>query len=164
MAVPSLRKTRNKVVDSASAGAAGASHSDAANAMQVRLCIEDFRVMGRTKRVKRVENLLMNGEFPVEYTTTEFFFHRIGRESSRSGCCDRPSYFVSLVSQCALRRILAAPRFNFLHSYTVVRHCLERTIAGRPFVIEVTWVAEKTLARPYREDSGRPHGDDAVLW
>jgi hypothetical protein len=49
MAVPSLRKTRNKVVDSASAGAAGASHSDAANAMQVRLCIEDFRVMGRTK-------------------------------------------------------------------------------------------------------------------
>ena len=31
----------------------------------------------------------------------------------------------------------------FLHSYTVVRHRLERTIAGRPFVIEVTWVAEK---------------------
>ena len=80
MAVPSLRKTRNKVVDSANAGA-GASHSDAANAMQVRLCIEDFRVMGRTQRVKRVENLLMNGEFPVEYTTTKFFFHLIGCES-----------------------------------------------------------------------------------
>jgi predicted RNase H-like HicB family nuclease len=29
------------------------------------------------------------------------------------------------------------------HSYTVVRHRLERTIAGRSFVIEVTWVAEK---------------------
>jgi predicted RNase H-like HicB family nuclease len=26
---------------------------------------------------------------------------------------------------------------------TVVRHRLERTIAGRSFVIEVTWVAEK---------------------
>jgi len=25
----------------------------------------------------------------------------------------------------------------------VVRHCIERIIAGRPFVIEVTWVAEK---------------------
>ena len=24
-----------------------------------------------------------------------------------------------------------------------MRHCLERTIAGRPVVIEVTWVAEK---------------------
>jgi hypothetical protein len=24
-----------------------------------------------------------------------------------------------------------------------VRHCVERTIAGRTFVIEVTWVAEK---------------------
>ena len=33
--------------------------------------------------------------------------------------------------------------FHFPDSYTVVRHRLERTIAGRPFVIEVTWVAEK---------------------
>lgn len=33
--------------------------------------------------------------------------------------------------------------FQFLNSETAVRHCLERTIAGRPFVIEVTWVAEK---------------------
>ena len=64
---------------------------------------------------RRVENLLMNGEFPVEYTTTKFFFHRIGCESSRTGRCDRPSYFVSLVSRFALRRILAAPLFIFLH-------------------------------------------------
>jgi hypothetical protein len=98
----------------------------------------------------------MNGEFLWSTRQRNFFFTGLAVNHHGVGCCDRPSYFVSLVSQCALRRILAAPRFNFLHSYTVERHCLERTIAGRPFVIEVTWVAEKTLARPYREDSGRP--------
>ena len=34
------------------------------------------------------------------------------------------------------------PQAHFLNSYTV-RHCFERTIAGRSVVIEVTWVAEK---------------------
>jgi hypothetical protein len=62
--------------------------------------MEDFRVIGRTERVKRlalvppksarrspatrelgatradVENLLMDGEFPVEYATTKFFSAR----------------------------------------------------------------------------------------
>ena len=33
--------------------------------------------------------------------------------------------------------------FHFPNLKTVVRHRFERTIAGRPFVIEVTWVAEK---------------------
>ena len=33
-------------------------------------------------------------------------------------------------------------KFIFLNSYIAVRHHFERTIAGRPFVIEVTWVAE----------------------
>jgi hypothetical protein len=33
--------------------------------------------------------------------------------------------------------------FQFPKNITVVRHRLERTIAGRSFVIEVTWVAEK---------------------
>jgi hypothetical protein len=35
------------------------------------------------------------------------------------------------------------PQAHFLNSYTIVRHRLERTIAGRSVVIEVTWVAEK---------------------
>lgn len=79
----------------------------------------------------------------MEYVTTKFFFQRIGCESSRTGRCGPPSYFVSLVSPFALRRISSAPHFIFLNSHTVVRHRFERTIAGRPFVIEVTWVAEK---------------------
>ena len=33
--------------------------------------------------------------------------------------------------------------FQFSEFINIVRHRLERTIAGRPFVIEVTWVAEK---------------------
>jgi hypothetical protein len=41
MAVPSLRNTRNSVTDSPNAGAAQASHADAANDMQVRLCMEN---------------------------------------------------------------------------------------------------------------------------
>ena len=35
------------------------------------------------------------------------------------------------------------PQANCLNSYINVRHRFERTIAGRSFVIEVTWVAEK---------------------
>src|SRR5262245_26756785 len=71
-----------------------------------------------------------------------FFFEKFGRESSpyRDGC--RPSYFVSLVSPDEVRRITALLKFIFPNSYILVRHRFERTIAGRPFVIEVTWVAE----------------------
>jgi hypothetical protein len=53
-----------------------------------------------------------------------------------------PSYFVSLASCSAVRKISAALH-PLLKQQTVVRHRVERTIAGRPFVIEVTWVAEK---------------------
>jgi hypothetical protein len=55
----------------------------------------------------------------------------------------RPSYFVSLVSHASIRKISAALHKLFLTLPNDVRHRLERTIAGRPFVIEVTWVAEK---------------------
>jgi hypothetical protein len=55
----------------------------------------------------------------------------------------RPSYFVSLVSASAVRRISAALHQTFLSLQNDVRHRIERTIAGRLFVIEVTWVAEK---------------------
>ena len=34
-------------------------------------------------------------------------------------------------------------RVSIFQKKYIVRHRLERTIAGRPFVIEVTWVAEK---------------------
>ena len=39
-------------------------------------------------------------------------------------------------------RSLHFPCFTF-RKFKIVRHRLERTIAGRSFVIEVTWVAEK---------------------
>jgi hypothetical protein len=39
MAVPSLRKTRKSVTDSADAGDALTSHARAADSMQVRLCM-----------------------------------------------------------------------------------------------------------------------------
>jgi len=54
-----------------------------------------------------------------------------------------PSYFVSLVSLLTVRRICAALPFRFLTVPNAVPHRFERTIAGRAFVIEVTWIAEK---------------------
>jgi hypothetical protein len=54
-----------------------------------------------------------------------------------------PSYFVSLVSFHTAGRIPAAPRHQISRILKYVRHRFERTIAGRSFVIEVTWVAEK---------------------
>jgi predicted RNase H-like HicB family nuclease len=91
-----------------------------------------------------VENLLMHGAFPVERKTAKYFFCEIANDLSTNSKVHRPSYFVSLVSQFAKRRI-AAPRFQFPEHYLIkfVRHCFERIIAGRPFVIEVTWVADK---------------------
>jgi hypothetical protein len=38
---------------------------------------------------------------------------------------------------------LSFPQAKLPNFITIVRHQLERTIAGRSFVIEVTWVAEK---------------------
>ena len=102
MAVPSLRNTRNSVTDSANAGAAQASHADAANDMQVRTVHGELQsnlpyqsessglesAVPSVAEVRRrcaclaearsakanVENLLMDGEFPVEYTATKIFF------------------------------------------------------------------------------------------
>ena len=76
----------------------------------------------------------------------KYFFGRIRRESSRSHDSARPSYFVSLVSRRAVRKIsllLFHFYFSLSENYTALRHRLERTVAGRSFVIEVTWVAEK---------------------
>jgi hypothetical protein len=39
--------------------------------------------------------------------------------------------------------LLLVNRITQLIGLIVVRHCFERIIAGRPFKIEVTWVAEK---------------------
>jgi predicted RNase H-like HicB family nuclease len=78
----------------------------------------------------------------------KYFFCWIRRESSPRCDFTPPSYFVSLVSRRALRRIslllFSLFTFHFLLSenYTAVRHRFERTIAGRSIVIEVTWVAE----------------------
>ena len=55
-----------------------------------------------------------------------------------------PSYFVSLVSCCERVESLLLLVIHFrTFITTVVRHRFERIIAGRSFVIEVTWVAEK---------------------
>jgi hypothetical protein len=65
-----------------------------------------------------VENLLRNSEFPVEFATTKFFFHRIGRESPRSRDRHPPSYFVSLVWTGAVRKITGLLIFRlaqFIH-------------------------------------------------
>ena len=70
-----------------------------------------------------------------------FFLRGIWRESSQTDDRPPPSYFVSLVSRRGLRRISLLP-FAAPDLVTVVRHRLERTIAGRSFVIEVTWVGE----------------------
>jgi hypothetical protein len=54
-----------------------------------------------------------------------------------------PSYVVSLASVLTVRRIRGASLIRFFIFCDTVRHHFERTIAGRPFVIEVTWVGEK---------------------
>jgi predicted RNase H-like HicB family nuclease len=45
------------------------------------------------------------------------------------------------VAQC-VESLCSSFHFTISENYTVVRHRLERTIAGRSFVIEVTWVGE----------------------
>ena len=86
-----------------------------------------------------VENLLMDGEFPVEYVTAKFFLGRI-RFESLSRARLRTSFGLFRHSECVES---LCSSFQIHHSYIVVRHRFERTIAGRPFVLDVTWVAEK---------------------
>jgi hypothetical protein len=81
--------------------------------------------------------------FLLSTPAVKFFFIRIRRESSPTRDRPSPSYFPSLVSRRAMRRITLLPPSTLHNSKTDVRHSLERTIAGRSFVIEVTWVAEK---------------------
>jgi hypothetical protein len=93
-----------------------------------------------------VQKLLTSSEFPVEPATTEFFFREIWNESSQLAKNPSPSYFVSLAPPLEVRKITVASRCQFCNLFiggTAVRHSFERIIAGRPFVIEVTWVAEK---------------------
>jgi hypothetical protein len=85
----------------------------------------------------------MDGEFPVEQTTRKYFFDEIAPHSATNSRHGGPSCFVSLVLIVRLRRIAVLLVIEFLNSASTVRHHFERTIAGRPFVIEVTWVAEK---------------------
>jgi hypothetical protein len=76
----------------------------------------------------------------------KIFFGEISCESPQLAKDPPPSYFVSLASQLPVRKISLPPRYQLftnLSGGTVVRHSFERIIAGRPFVIEVTWVAEK---------------------
>ena len=78
----------------------------------------------------------------MECATTNFFLYGIARESCQRVASTPPSYFVSLVSADALCKISLVP-LPVQKLITVVRHRLERIIAGRSFVIEVTWLAEK---------------------
>jgi hypothetical protein len=74
----------------------------------------------------------------------KFFCNENAPEMVETTTGRRPSYLLSLAYSFVVRKISAA-----LHtptskkSATVVRHRIERTIAGRPLVIEVTWVDEK---------------------
>src|SRR5215210_2230608 len=54
-----------------------------------------------------------------------------------------PSYVLSLVSFCKARRIRRCFTFRFTFQFHNVRHRFEKIIAGRSYLIEVTWVAEK---------------------
>jgi predicted RNase H-like HicB family nuclease len=53
----------------------------------------------------------------------------------------RTSFRLFRVAQC-VESLCSSFHFSLSENYTVVRHRLERTIAGRSFVIEVTWVGE----------------------
>jgi hypothetical protein len=67
-----------------------------------------------------------------------FFSGQIRFESLPAGRL-RTSFGLFRRSQCVESLCSSS-----IHTFkTVVRHRFERTIAGRPFVIEVTWVAEK---------------------
>ena len=55
--------------------------------------------------------------------------------------CLRTSFRLFRVAHCVESLVLLFSTFRTF--INIVRHRLERTIAGRPFVIEVTWVAEK---------------------
>jgi hypothetical protein len=59
----------------------------------------------------------MDGEFPVEDATTKFLFCRIWNESPQTGDRTPPSYFVSLVTRRAVRRIVF-----FSHSHSELKN------------------------------------------
>ena len=91
-----------------------------------------------------MENLLMHGEFPVDRKTPKFILPENASDLSTNTKLASPSYFVSLVSRSAKRRI-APLQFQIFREpiHKFVAQCFERTIAGRSFVIEVTCVADK---------------------
>jgi hypothetical protein len=88
--------------------------------------MKELRVNARTVRVKarqtifldvllspaleaaHVENLLTPGEFPVEQATRKNFFAEIEPETTQPAGRMPPSYFVSLVSRFAVRRIVGS--------------------------------------------------------
>ena len=61
-----------------------------------------------------VEKLCMNGENPVEWATTKYFFAWNARESAPHSGMPPPSCVVSLDRRARMRRIRAAPLSNFL--------------------------------------------------
>ena len=71
-----------------------------------------------------------------------FFFERFGANHRRTATDAGLRTSFRLFRLLRYVEFTALLTFIFLNSYTVVRHRFERTIAGRPFVIEVTWVAE----------------------
>jgi hypothetical protein len=90
-----------------------------------------------------VENLCTDGEYPVQQTTRKKILRKISPLIGDQFQSAPPSYVVSLVFGGAVRRIRPASHLQFIGFIATVRHHFEETIGGRPFVIEVTWVAEK---------------------
>jgi hypothetical protein len=74
-----------------------------------------------------------------------FFFARFGedhRNQPPSGRL-RTSFRLFRISVYVRSPLLLVLRITQFIGLIVVQHCFERIIAGRPFKIEVTWVAEK---------------------
>ena len=71
----------------------------------------------RDARRRAVEKLCMNGENPVEWATTKYFFAGNAHESAPHSGMPPPSYVVSLDRRSRMRRIRAAPLSNISENY-----------------------------------------------
>jgi len=98
----------------------------------------------------------MNGEYPVERTTPEFFSFQNSTRIESIVRNRAHSYFVSLDRILVPRRISAtSPTKNFQNRF-IVRHRFERVIGGRRYLIEVAPVDDKRWRANILKQPGVP--------
>src|SRR5262245_24386960 len=107
----------------------------------------------------------MNGEFPVDVWTPEFFFGPHGHETRRIELVDAPSSFASLDASRAARRIGPFPAnvSDLVLNCGSSHSCLRPIHRGTVLSDRGTAGRSGSMARLHRANSRRADRADAVL-